>query len=209
MDGSVRAGAVFFRPLPSGVLMRVLPAVVVLLAALSAPAFAQSQSYSIDPSHTYPSFEASHLGISWWRGRFTKTNGKVMLDRAGKAGTVEVQIDAATLDFGHPKMTETTRGKDFFNVEQFPTISYKGSFSQFDGDIPTQVQGELTLLGVTKPVALTIVSFKCITHPVFKRDVCGADVHGSFNRSEFGMSRGIPAPEEPARLRIQVEAIRD
>ena len=172
-------------------------------------AFAQSQSYTIDPSHTYPSFEASHLGISWWRGRFSKTAGKVTMDRTAKSGTVEVQIDAATLDFGHPKMTETTRGKDFFNVEQFPTINYKGSFSQFDGDRPTQVAGELTLLGVTKPVALTIVSFKCITHVVFKRDVCGADVQGEFKRTEFGMSRGVPAPEEPARLRIQVEAIRD
>ena len=178
-------------------------------ATFSGAAWAQTQSFTIDPSHTYPSFEASHLGISWWRGRFSKTAGKVTLDRSAKAGTVDVQIDAATLDFGHPKMTETTRGKDFFNVEQFPTISYKGSFSQFDGDRPTQVQGELTLLGVTKPVALTIVSFKCITHVVFKREVCGADVHGSFNRTEFGMTRGVPPPEEPARLRIQVEAILD
>lgn len=182
---------------------------VLPLALLSLAAQAQPQTFNIDPQHTYPSFEASHLGISWWRGRFSKTTGKVVLDRSARSGEVDVQIDAATLDFGHAKMNETTRGKDFFNVEQFPTIGYKGRFVAFDGDNPKQVQGELTLLGVTRPVALTIVSFKCITHPVFKRDVCGADVHGEFNRSEFGMTRGIPKPEEPARLRIQVEAIRE
>ncbi len=170
---------------------------------------AQMQSYTIDPAHTYPSFEASHLGISWWRGRFNKSSGKVTLDRTGQSGTVEVQMETASLDFGHNKMNETTRGKDFFNAEQFPLIIYKGKFSRFEAGRPVEVLGELTLLGVSKPVALRIGSFKCITHNLLKREVCGADVQGSFNRSEFGMTRGIPMPEELIRLAIQVEAIID
>ena len=186
---------------------------LVLLACLAASwsmphsAAAQMQSYTIDPSHTYPSFAASHLGISWWRGRFNKSSGKVTLDKAAKAGTVEVQMEAASLDFGHNKMNETVRGKDFFDAEQFPLIIFKGKFSRFEADKPVEVTGELTLLGVTKPVMLKIDSFKCITHNLLKREVCGADVQGSFNRSEFGMNRGIPKPEEPVRLAIQVEAI--
>lgn len=191
-----------------------------LLMALSVPlvalalvspgiANAQLQNYTIDPSHTYPSFEASHLGISWWRGRFNKSRGKVTLDKAARVGTVEVEMDAASLDFGHNKMNETTRGKDFFDAESFPVITYKGKFSRFEADRPVEVQGELTLLGVTKPVVLQIGSFKCITHNLLKREVCGADARGSFMRSEFGMKRGIPMPEEAIRLAIQVEAIID
>ena len=118
-------------------------------------------------------------------------------------------MEAASLDFGHNKMNETVRGKDFFDAEQFPLITYKGKFSRFEADKPLEVIGELTLLGVTKPVVLKIDSFKCVTHNLLKREVCGAEVLGSFNRSEFGMNRGIPKPEEPVRLAIQVEAIID
>lgn len=179
------------------------------LLVLPLSGLAQPQSHTIDRSHTYPSFEASHLGISWWRGRFNRSSGKVTLDRTARAGTVEVQMETASLDFGHNKMSETTRGKDFFNAEQFPLITYRGSFSRFEADTPVEVTGELTLLGVTKPVSLKISSFKCMTHNLLKREVCGADVHGSFKRSEFGMNRGIPLPEEAVRLAIQVEAVID
>jgi polyisoprenoid-binding protein YceI len=192
-------------------LVRAVLGLAMLAAAIAAPqsVSAQTKSYTIDPSHTYPSFEASHLGISWWRGRFNKSSGKVSLDRTARSGTVEVQMDSASLDFGHNKMTETARGKDFFNAEQFPVIFYKGAFSRFEAENPVEVSGELTLLGVTKPVTLKVTSFKCITHNLLKREVCGADVHGSFKRSEFGMTRGIPMPEEAVRLAIQVEAIID
>jgi polyisoprenoid-binding protein YceI len=79
----------------------------------------------------------------------------------------------------------------------------------FTGDAPTAVDGELTLLGVTKPVKLTINEFKCITHPFFKKEDCGADAYGEFNRADFGMSKYADGPLGAVRLRIQVEAIKD
>jgi len=169
---------------------------------------ASAQTYNIEPNHTYPSFEADHLGISVWRGKFTKTSGVVKLDRAAKTGTMDITIDANSIDFGHAKMNEHAKSKDMFNVEQFPTITYKGKSMKFDGDKPVAVEGELTMLGVTKPVNLTIGKFKCIEHPMFKREVCGADASAEFKRTDFGLNYGTPRFAPEVKLAIQVEALK-
>jgi polyisoprenoid-binding protein YceI len=169
---------------------------------------ALAQTYQIEPGHTYPSFEADHLGISFWRGKFLKTAGKVVLDRAAKTGSVEITIDASSIDFGHTKMNEHARGKDMFNVEKFPTVTYKSTALKFDGDKLVAVEGDMTLLGVTKPMKLTVNHFKCIMHPMLKREVCGADAHASFDRSDFGLNYGIPRFAPEVKLAIQVEAVK-
>jgi polyisoprenoid-binding protein YceI len=182
-------------------------AILAVLSALTfAPAFAQT--YNVEPNHTYPSFEAGHLGISVWRGKFTKTAGTVTLDRAAKTGTVDIVVDAASIDFGHAKMEEHARSKDFFDVETHPKITYKGKITQWNGDAPAAVEGEMTLLGVTRPLKLTINTFKCIQHPMLKREVCGADAAGGFKRSDFGMKYGLPLHGDDIKLAIQIEAIR-
>ena len=185
-------------------LKNLLVAFVSFIAANTALA----QTYQIEPGHTYPSFEADHLGISFWRGKFLKTAGKVVLDRAAKTGSVEITIDASSIDFGHLKMNEHARGKDMFNVEKFPTVTYKSTALKFDGDKLTAVEGDMTLLGVTKPMKLTISHFKCIMHPMLKREVCGADAHASFDRSDYGLNYGIPRFAPEVKLAIQVEAVK-
>lgn len=177
-----------------------------MLAAGVSSAFAQS--YNVDPNHTFPSFEADHMGISFWRGKFDKTSGKVTLDRAAKTGTVDITIDAASLDFGHAKMSEHAKSKDMFNVEKFPTITYTSKSIKFDGERPASVDGELTLLGVTKPVTLTINKFKCIQHPMLKREVCGADASAEFKRTDFGLNYGTPMFAPEVKLAIQIEAVK-
>lgn len=178
------------------------------LALISAaPVFAQT--YNIEPGHTYPSFEADHMGISVWRGKFDKTSGKIVLDRAAKTGSVDITVDTSSIDFGHAKLNEHAKSKDMFNVEKFPTATYKGTSIKFEGDKPVAVQGEFTLLGVTKPLTLKINKFKCIMHPMIKKEVCGADASAEFKRTDFGLDYGISygfAPE--VKLAIQVEAIK-
>lgn len=180
----------------------------VLLAVSPLVSFAAVENYTVEPSHTYPSFEASHMGISFWRGKFNSTTGKVSLDRVAKTGSVDIKIDANSVDFGHDKMNEHARGEDFFYVEKFPLITYKGTIA-FIGDSPSEVNGELTMLGVTKPVKLTINSFTCIPHPFYKKEVCGADVSGSFDRIDFGMNYGAKYGPTLAKLAIQVEALKN
>lgn len=168
-----------------------------------------AQTYNVEPGHTYPSFEADHMGLSFWRGKFTKTSGKVVLDRGSKTGgSVEILIDAASVDFGHQKMNEKARGDEMFNVAKFPTIAYKSTALKFDGDKLVGVDGEMTMLGVTKPMALKVSHFKCIMHPMLKREVCGADAHGSFDRSEYGMNIGLPRFSPEIKLAIQIEAVK-
>lgn len=188
--------------------MKVVTLLMVIGLSLGVTA-ASAQSYTIDPGHTYPSFEADHLGLSFWRGKFTKSSGKVVLDRsAATGGSVEIMIDTNSIDFGHTKMNENARGKDMFNAEKFPNITYKSTALKFDGEKLVSVEGDMTLLGVTKPMSLKINHFKCIMHPLLKREVCGADASARFDRSDYGLTYGIPRFAPEVKLQIQVEAIR-
>lgn len=173
-------------------------------------AFGAPISYTLDPDHTHPSFEVDHFGgLSTWRGTFKKTHGNVALDASAKTGTVDVIIDTASVDLAHDKLNEHVSSAEILDVAKYPTAEYKGNFSDFDGDVPRTVRGNLTLHGVTKPVTLTINSFKCIQHPMIKKQVCGADASGSFNRADFGVNFGQQYGfKQDVLLRIQVEGIK-
>ena len=179
------------------------------LAACCADAWSAPSLYIVDPQHTFPSFEADHMGISVWRGKFNKTTGQASLDKSAGTGTVEVTIDAASIDFGHAKLNAYVAGPDQLDAAKFPTATYKGTLGAFVDGAPTSVNGELTMRGVTRPVALKINSFRCIPHPIFKRELCGADAFGTFRRDAFGMDYGEKWGFKPdVTLRIQVEALR-
>jgi len=185
-----------------------LPGTHRLLAALIAgvciPALA-ADSYVVDPEHTYPSLEFSHMGISVWRGRFNKTAGKITLDRAARTGTAEIRVDVTSIDFGHSMMKRFALSEDWLNPEKFPAMTYQGAIV-FKGDTPDAVDGQLTLLGVTRPLKLKINHFKCIEHPMFKREVCGADAEGDMDRADWGMNLYSDGETGKIHLRIQVEA---
>ena len=166
-------------------------------------------NYDVDPEHTYPSFEADHMGLSIWRGKFNRTTGKVTLDKAAGTGTVDIAIETASIDFGHAKVREYVVGPDQLDAAKFPAIAYKGKLGRFVKGAPTTLTGELTLHGATRPVALKIDLFKCIPHPLLKRELCGADAFGILKRDEFGMDYGKEYGFKPeVTLRIQVEALR-
>lgn len=186
--------------------MKLKSVLACMLACGSASVFAAT--YNIDPNHTYPSFEADHMGTSIFRGKFTKTSGTVSLDRSAKTGSIEITIDPASIDFGNAKLNTRVQSADMFNVAKFPTITYKGSAIKFDGERPVAVEGELTMLGVTKPITLTIRKFTCIQQAMLKREVCGADASAEFKRTDFGLNYGVPAFAPEVKLAIQVEAIK-
>lgn len=162
----------------------------VLAASLSFSAFGDVSTYQFDPDHTYPSFEADHIGgLSLWRGKFDKSQGTVRLDRAAKTGTVEVATNIASVHTGSTKLDQMLQSDQFFDASKFPEASYKGTI-KFKGDKPVSVVGVLTMHGVTGPLTLTIDSFKCMSHPMLKREVCGVDAIGEFDRSNFGVDFG-------------------
>jgi polyisoprenoid-binding protein YceI len=180
-----------------------------LASSMAVGAFA-ADTYQLDPAHTYPSFESDHMGgVSTWRGKFTKSSGTVTLDRASKTGTVDVTVDTSSVQIGNTKLEEHLRSPDFFDVAKYPTATYKGTAIKFDGDTPVAVDGQFTLKGVTKPLNLKIDSFKCIQHPVLKREVCGVEASGEFNRADYGMDFGTKYGfSMKTVLHIQAEGIK-
>jgi polyisoprenoid-binding protein YceI len=173
-------------------------------------ASAEEARYTLDPTHTYPSFEADHFGVSKWRGKMNRSSGTVTLDRAAHSGTVNVTIDLSSIDFGLDALNTWAVGPEFFNTAQFPQATYVGRFTQFKQGVPTHVDGQLTLHGVTRPVALTINSFACKPHPMLKREWCGADAFGTFQRDQFGLGAGKDYGfKMEVTLRIQVEGVKD
>jgi polyisoprenoid-binding protein YceI len=178
-----------------------------MAALVGASVFAAPVTYVIDPAHTYPSFEADHMGgLSVWRGKFTATSGKVVYDKAAKSGSLDVTVDMSSVDFGMPKLNEHAKSAEIFDVTKYPTATFTGKFTKFNGDAPAEAQGTLSMHGVTKPVTLTINSFLCKPNPMNKKEVCGADASATFNRADFGVNFGEKYGfKMDTKLLIQVE----
>jgi polyisoprenoid-binding protein YceI len=183
---------------------------VAMLALMTGSALAAPVTYNVDPGHTFPSFEADHMGgLSVWRGKFVKSSGTIVYDKDKAAGTVDITIDASSIDFGNPKLNEHAKSPEIFDAGKFPTATYKGTLAKFKDGSPTEVDGEFTLHGVTKPLKLTINQFKCMINPMTKKEVCGADASATFNRAEFGVNYGEKYGfKQDVKLEIQVESIR-
>ena len=186
----------------------VLSAAVLTLAVGSA--LAAPVTYEVDPGHTYPSFEADHMGgLSVWRGKLDKSSGTIVLDKDKSTGTVDITIDTSSVDFGHEKLNEHAKSKDLFDVANYPTATYKGTLAKFVNGSPTEVDGQFTLHGVTKPLTLKIDQFLCKPNPMTKKEVCGADAKATFNRKDYGMAFGEAYGfKMDVKLAIQVEAVR-
>jgi polyisoprenoid-binding protein YceI len=180
----------------------------VLAAAVSIPAFALD-SYTIDPQHSFPGFEVNHLGFSNMHGSFLSTSGKIMLDPAGKAGSIDATIDLSSVTTGLAKRDDHLRSPDFFDVAKYPTMTYKSTKLKYNGSDLAGADGELTLHGVTKPVSLTLTNFRCGANPISKKPTCGGNATASIKRSDFGITTGVPAVSDEVKITIEVEAIKD
>lgn len=183
---------------------------ILAVLGMSTAAHAAPVTYNLDPDHTHPSIETDHFGgLSVWRGIFKRSSGKVTLDPAAKTGTVTVTVDTASIDMAQDKLNERVTGPEILDAAKFPTATYEGTLGGFTNGAPTTVTGNLTLHGVTKPVALKINSFNCIQHPLLKKEVCGADASGTFSRADFGVNFGDKLGfKQDVVLHIQAEGVK-
>ncbi len=182
---------------------------LVSLLCVVSPATWAAESFSLDPGHTFPSFEIRHQGVSVMRGKFNRSQGRVLLDPAGPDSRVEVRVDATSGDTGHDGLNQKLLGSAFFNTAQFPEIRFVSSEVAFKDGKPVSATGDLTLLGVTRPVTLEIRDYACTLQFLTRRPLCGADVHTSIKRSDFGMNFGIPLIGDEVKLAIEVEGFRE
>jgi polyisoprenoid-binding protein YceI len=187
----------------------VATASLMVAAAVAGPALAQ-ETYNIDPAHSQPMYEVSHMGFSLQRGNFSGATGKITLDRAARKGTIDVKIDTTTMRTSDPTLDTRVRGEDFFNIAKYPAMTFKSSQLSFDGDRLIGADGELTMLGITKPVKLAVANFVCGSHPYTKNPMCGAEVTTTIKRSEWGMKYLAPRTVgDDVKITIPVEAYRE
>jgi polyisoprenoid-binding protein YceI len=185
---------------------------LLLSLALPVSAFASPESFTIDPLHTYPNFTVER-NLSALSGRFDKTTGKFTIDRVAKTGAVDLVIEVASVTTGDSDKGSRARSRDdhlrqvdFFNAAEFPRMTFKSTKVNFGAELPASVEGNLTLLGVTKPVSLTFERFKCGQNNFTKKDRCGGNAVGKIKRSDFGMKYGVPGIGDEIALNISFEA---
>lgn len=183
-------------------------AICTLTGALVSPSFA-ADTYTIDPEYTIPTFEVQHLGFTTQRGRFDKTEGKVMLDFAHKKGLVEFTVHTNSLDMGSQAWTIHVSSAGLFNVEQYPTMTFKSDSLTFDGNKVTAAEGQFTLLGITKPLKVMVERFNCGTNPMNKKPMCAGNITVNIKRSDFGMTKYIPTVSDEIKISVPVEAYKD
>lgn len=185
---------------------------VLLFTAVPIAASAASENFIIDPVHSSVNFTVDHLGLANIHGRFSKFGGKFTLDRAAKTGSTELGIETASVDTGDQDKGNRPRSRDdhlrtpdFFNAAEFPRMTFKSTNVVFTGDTPTAIDGNFTMLGVTKPVTLTLVRFKCNPPSGNNKERCGGDAIGKLKRSDFGMKLGIPSISDEITLVVAFE----
>jgi len=185
-------------------------AAALAVAASGLPvAQAQAPNFAIDPTHTFVNYENGHYGTTTNRGRFSMKDGTLFFDRPGRAGKIEIVIDISSVNTGVDFLNRQIQGKDFFNVADYPTATFKSEQFVFEGDKVSEVRGQLTLKGQTHPVVLKANKFNCYMNPLVKREVCGGDFETNIQRSQWGVLWGLQFGfEDAVRLLIQIEAIR-
>jgi polyisoprenoid-binding protein YceI len=179
----------------------------VAFAVSSASAFAQATTYTIDNSHTSLIFAVSHMGFSDTYGRFNKISGTVAWDASAPAASkLDVTIDANTIDTNDAKRDDHLKNADFFNVKQFPLITFKSTKVVVDGD-KVSVTGDMTMHGVTKPVTLSLTKLKEGATP-FKDVRIGFRGTTTVKRSDFGMNGMQGGIGDEIAIMLSFEAIK-
>lgn len=185
---------------------------IIILTIACTTVLAKKESYTIDPTHTYPNFTINHLGFSTLHGRFNTTSGKLMFDQKNMTGSITITIDASSIDTGMKKRDDHLRGPDFLNSVEYPTMTFKADNIKLNMQGTGSVNGTLTLAGVSKKITLSVTAMHCGLHPFDPKKekfVCGFDATTTILRSDFGIKYGLPAIGDEMNLSFEIEAIRD
>ena len=201
---------------------RALTGATVALAAAGAvatPAAAQSPDpagtladdpalYSLELSHTSVHWEVLHMGTSTSRGRFDRLDGAVRFDPARALIEVSIAVDTGSVSTGLPAFDAVLRGPSLLATGEHPTAWFVARRATWEGAVPRQLHGELTVRGTSVPLSLRATRWKCGLNLLFRREVCGGDFEAQVKRSELGMTLAAGFVADEVTLRVQVEAVR-
>ena len=179
-----------------------------LSAAVVAPAFAAPVSYGVEANHTFPRFSYTHLGFTTQQSRFDKTTGTVVYDKEGRTGSVNITVETNSVSTGSTLFNQHIQAEDFLDTAKYPTVTFKSTKVNFDGEKPVSIEGDLTMKGITKRVTLTVTRFLAAPHPIQKKDTIGADAYTIVKRTDFNMGKYAPAVSDEVRIDIAIEALK-
>ncbi len=185
----------------------VIPLATLAMALLAPVAKAQPVIYLIDPEHTQIWWGVRHLGTSTARGRFDHIAGRIVLDRAAGAGDVSIVVDTASVSSGVPVLDKMLRGTDFLASDAWPQAYFIGNQLRFEAGKLRELRGEFTLRGVSRGLSLIARRFHCRSEPN-TQEVCGGDFEATLERSDFGITYGLPFVGNEVALSISIEATR-
>lgn len=180
------------------------------LVLFAANAQAAPEKFVLDKPHTQILFEVNHLGFVQSIGKFTNYEGVIQFDEKDpKNSSVEATIQTASLDLNDEKWNEHMKSPDFFDVQKYPTMTFKSTGIQVTGEHTANITGDLTLHGVTKPVVLAAVHNATGKHPMMDRTEAGFSATTTIKRSDFGMGYGTPMVGDEVKIRLEVEAYKE
>ncbi|SHE32762.1 Polyisoprenoid-binding protein YceI [Lampropedia hyalina DSM 16112] len=187
-----------------------LVAAGIALASGLAAMPALAAQYTIDPTHTFVTFEIDHNGTSTNRGRFDKVEGTIEFDRAAKTGKADISVQIASVNTGTAGFDKHLQTGEIFNVEKFPTARFVSDKFEFDDGKVEAVHGQLTLLGKTLPVKLEAEKFNCYENRMLQgREVCGGDFELKIDRTQWGSDYGVQwGAAKDVKILIQIEAVK-
>ncbi len=169
---------------------------------------AQAQTWNIDTPHTAAQFSVRHLGISTVRGAFTKVSGTVQYDAANPTKTViDATIDAASIDTRVDMRDKDLKSANYFDVEKFPTITFKSKKVEVAGAGKLKVTGDLTIHGVTKETVLDVEGPSDPIKDPWGNPRIGASASTKINRQDFGVSGGGPLIGDDIPITIDMELV--
>jgi polyisoprenoid-binding protein YceI len=186
-----------------------LKMIAAAVAALGFATTGHAADYKIDPTHTHVLFMVDHLGFSKMVGLFTDTSGTFSFDPAHvEASKLKVVIKTASLQSQFAPRDADLKGADWFNVTEFPEMTFVGTTYTKKDDKTGTITGNLTLLGVTKPVTLNVTLNKAGVRPTDKAEAAGFSARGTIKRSDFGLKTYLPYIGDDISLIVETEATR-
>jgi polyisoprenoid-binding protein YceI len=172
------------------------------------------ENWSFDLVHSSINFWVRHLMVSKVHGRFGQWTGSLQLDESNlAASSLDIQIDAASIDTREPQRDTHLRSADFLEAEKYPHLTFKSTAVKVAGKDSFEVQGNLTIRGVTKPVTLEVESSGRVKDP-WGGERAGFSAHGSIERKDFGLTwnkaleAGGVVVGDKVEISIEIEAVR-
>ncbi|HLR13946.1 MAG TPA: YceI family protein [Burkholderiaceae bacterium] len=178
-----------------------------LTGLMASPLMAEPVTYGIDSTHTFPRFSYDHMGFSTQVNRFTNTTGTIVYDKEANTAEVDIVIDMTSVQTGAESFNGHIQGEDFFDTANHPEATFKSTDVHFEDGVPSTIDGELTIKGITKAVTLEVQRFNNAEHPMLERDAIGADATVMVKRSDFEADKYAPLISDDVRIDIALEAI--